>query len=102
MLQRTPGRTGRRQVPIEPRQADSSDDDSHPGLAIEIAPPPPVIAEPDVEADVTSSDRGSDGSIADESGTDDELSVGPVRRSTRSTAGRHSNRYHLPMSVRKK
>ena len=53
-----------------------------------------AAAEPDV--DVTN----SDGSIADDSGTDDdELSVRPVRRSTRSTAGHHSNRYNLPMSV---
>ena len=44
----------------------------------------------------------SDGSIADDSGTDNELSVRPVRRSTRSTAGLHSNRYNLLMSVLKK
>ena len=68
-------------------------------LAIEIAPPPSVEAEPDVVADVTRSDKGSDGSIADESGTDGELSVRPARRSTRSTALHHSNHYHLPMSV---
>lgn len=82
VLQKTPRRARRPRVPV---QTDSASDDSHPELAIEIAPPP--------------DDRGSDGSIADESGTDDELPVGPVRRSTRSTAGHHSNRFHLPMSV---
>lgn len=96
VLQRTPGAARRQRVPREPQQADSSDDDSHPGLAIDIAPPR-VAAEPDV--DVMSSDGNSDGSIADDSGTNDELSVRPVRRSTRTTAGHHSNRYNLPKSV---
>lgn len=89
VLQETPERARRQQAPREPQQADSSDDDSHPELAIDIAPPPAA----------ESSDRPSNGSDADDSGTDDELSVRPVRRSTRLTAGHHSNRYHLPMSV---
>lgn len=80
-------------VPVAPRYPSSSDDDSHPGVAIEFAPPP-VDVEPDDAADVSNSD--SDESIADEPEADDEL---PVRRSTRSTAGHHSNRYRLPMSV---
>ena len=29
-LQKTPGRARRQRVPMEPQQADSSDDDSHP------------------------------------------------------------------------
>ena len=85
VLQRTPAKA--------PQYPPSSDDDSHPGVAIEFAPPP-VDAEPDDAADVSNSD--SDESIADEPEADDEL---PVRRSTRSTAGHHSNRYRLPMSV---
>ena len=99
VLQRTPERT-RQRLPREPQQADSSDDDSHVGIAIDIVPPPCATAERDT--DVTSIDRNSDGSIADDLGTDNELSVRPVRRSTRSTAGHHSNRYNLPMSVLKK
>ena len=57
---------------------------------------------PRVPQQTDSSDDRSEGSIADDSGTDDELSVRPVRRSTRSTAGHHSNRYNLPMSVLRK
>ena len=93
VLQRNPRTARRQRAPRVPQQTDSSDDDSHAEIAIDIAPPPRAAAEPDV--DVTS----SEGSIADDSGTDDELSVRPVRRSTRSTAGHHSNRYNLPMSV---
>lgn len=89
VLQRTSERARRQRVPREPLQADSTDDDSHPGLAIDITPPPRAAAEPDVH--VTSSDGNSDGSIADDSGTDDELSARPVRRSTRTPAGHHSN-----------
>ena len=74
----------------------SSDDDSHTGVAIEFAPPP-VDVKPDGKADISNSD--SDESIADDPEADDEL---PVRRSTRSTAGHHSNRYGLPMSVQKR
>ena len=55
VLQSTPGRARRPRLPV---QTDPADDDSYPELAIEIAPPPP-------------DDRGSDGGIADESGTDD-------------------------------
>ena len=99
VLQRTSVRTKQR-LSREPQQADSSDEDSHVGIAIDIVPPPCATAEPDI--DVTSSDGNSDGSIADDSGTDNELSVRPVRRSTRSTAGLHSNRYNLPMSVLRK
>ena len=93
VLQRNPGTTRRQRAPRVPPQPDSSDDDSHAEIAIDIAPPPRAAAAPDV--DVTN----SDGSIADDSGTDDELSARPVRRSTRSTAGHHNNRYNLPMSV---
>ena len=78
---------------MAPQYPSSSDDDSHPGVAIELAPPP-VDVEPDDAADVSNSD--SDESIADEPEPDDEL---PVRRSTRSTAGHHSNRYRLLVSV---
>ena len=99
VLQRTLERT-RWRLPREPQQADSSDDDGHVGIAIDIVPPPCATAEPDI--DVTSSDRNTDGSIAVDSGTDNELSVRPVRRSTRSTAGHHSNRYNLPVSALKK
>ena len=53
-------------------QADSSDNDSHVGISIDIVPPP---AEPDI---VISSDGNSDRSIADNSGTDNELSARPV------------------------
>ena len=80
---------------MAPKYPSSSDDDSHPGLSIEFAPP--VDVEPDDAADVSNSD--SDESIADEPEADDEL---PVRRSSRSTAGHHSNRYRLPMSVLKR
>ena len=66
VLQRTPERT-RQRLPREPQQADSSDDDSHVGIAIDIVPPPCATAEPDT--DVTSSDGNSDESIADDSGT---------------------------------
>ena len=83
VLQRTPVRT-RQRLSREPQQADSSDEDSHVGIAIDIIPPPCATAEPDI--DVTCSDGNSDGSIADDSETDNELSVRPVRRSTRSTA----------------
>ena len=67
------------------------DDDCRPELAIEKIPP---IAEaerkqPDIIADATISE--SDGSIADDSGTDNKLSARPVRHSTRSTARHHSN-----------
>ena len=96
VLQRNPGTARRQRAPRVPQQTDSSGDDSHAEIAIDIAPPPCAAAEPDV--DVTS----SEGSIADDSGTDDELSVTPVRHSTRSNAGHHSNRYHLPMSVLKR
>ena len=92
-LQKTPVKARRRRVPVAPRYPSSSDDDSHPGVAIEFVPPP-VDVEPDDAADVSNSD--SDESIADEPEADDGL---PVRRSSRSTAGHHSNRYRLPMSV---
>lgn len=98
VLHRTPERTTRQRVSREPQQADSSDDDSHAEIAIDIVPPPCAEAEPGTE--VTSSDGNSDGSI--DSGTDNELSVRPARRSTRPTAGHHSNRYNLPMSALKK
>ena len=94
-LQKTPAGARRQRVPAAPRHPSSSDDDSHPGLAIEFAPPP-VDAEPDDTADVSSSD--SDEIVGDEH---DKLAVRPVRRSTRSTAGHHSNRYRLPMSTLK-
>ena len=87
ILQKTPAKARRRQVPVPPQYPSSSDDDSHPGVAIEFAPPP-VDVEPDDAADISYSD--SDESIADEPEADDELSV---RRSSRSTAGHHSNRY---------
>ena len=99
VLQRTP-EWMRQRISKEPQQAYSSDYDSHVGISIDIVPPPCGTAEPDI--DVTSSDGNFDGSIADDSGTDNELSVRPVRCSTRSTAGHHSNRYNLPMSVLKK
>ena len=98
VLQTTPKRT-RQRLSREPQQADPSDDDSHVGISIDIVPPPCATAEPNI---VTSSDGNSDESIADDSGTDNELSARPVRRSTKSTAGHHSNRYNLPMSVLKK
>ena len=53
VLQRTPVRT-RQRLSREPQQADSSDEDSHVGIAIDIVPPPCATAEPDI--DVTSSD----------------------------------------------
>ena len=53
VLQRTPVRT-RQRLSREPQQADSSDDDSHVGIAIVIVPPPCATAEPDI--DVTSSE----------------------------------------------
>ena len=81
---------------MAPWYPSSSDDDSHPGVAIEFTPPP-VDVESDDTADVSNSD--SDESIADEPETDDAL---PVRRSTRSNAGHHSNQYWLPMSVLKR
>ena len=95
ILQKTPLKARRWRVLVAPRYPSSSDDDSHTGVAIEFAPPP-VDVKPDGKADVSNSD--SDESIADEPEADDEL---PVRRSTRSTAGHHSNRYGLPMSVQK-
>ena len=63
VLQKTPARARRRRVPAAPRHPSSSDDNSHPGLAIEFAPPP-VDAEPDDAADVSSSD--SNDSVGDE------------------------------------
>ena len=99
VLQRTPERT-RQRLSREPQQADSSDDNSNVGISIDIVPPAWATAEPDI--DVTSSDGNSDGSIADDSGTDNELPVRPVKCSTRSTAGHHVNQYNLPMSVLKK
>ena len=95
ILQETSAKARRQQV-VSPRHPSSSDDDSHPEVAIELAPPP-VDVEPDDAADVSNSD--SDRSIADEPGAEDELPVRPVRRSTRSTAGHHSNRHRLPVSV---
>ena len=83
-MQKTPAKARRRQVPVlTPRYPSSSDDDSHPGVATEFAPPR-VDVEPDHAADVSNSD--SDKSIADEPEAGDEL---PVSRSTRSTAGHH-------------
>ena len=96
VLQKTPLKARRWRVLVAPRYPSSSDDDSHTGVAIEFAPPP-VDVKPDGIADVSNSD--SDESIADEPEADDEL---PVRRSTGSTAGHHSNRYGLPMSVLKR
>ena len=95
VLQKTPAGARRRRVPTASRHLSSSDDHSHPGLAIEFAPPP-VDAEPDDAADVSSSD--SDESVGDEP---DELPVRPVICSTRSTAGHRTNRYRLPMSALK-
>ena len=95
ILQKTSVKARKRQVPVTPQHPSSHDDDSYPGVAIEFAPPP-VHAEYDDAADVSNSD--SDESIADEPEADDELSL---RRSTRSTAGHHSNRYRLPMSALK-
>ena len=77
ILQKTPLKARRWRVLVAPRYPSSSDDDSHTGVAIEFAPPP-VDVKPEA---------------------DDEL---PVKRSTRSTAGHHSNRYGLPMSVLKR
>ena len=94
--QKTTVKARRRRVPVAPRYPSSSDDDIHPGVAIEFAPPPDDV-EPDEAADLSDSD--SDESIADDPEADDEL---PGRRSTRSTAGHHSDRYWLPMSVLKR
>ena len=88
VLQRTPERM-RQRLTREPQQTDSSDGESHVGISIDITPPPCATAEPDI--DVTSNDRNSDGSIADDLGTANELSVTPVRRATRTTAGLHSH-----------
>ena len=88
VLQRTPGKARRPQVPRRTQRSESSDDDRHPELAIEKIPPR-AEAELDIIADATISE--SDGSIADDSGTDNKLSARPVRRSTRSTARHHSN-----------
>ena len=94
VLQKTLIKARRWRVLVAPRYPSSSDDDSHPGVAIEFAPPPADV-EPDDTADVSNSD--TDESIPDEHETD-EL---PVRRSTRSNAGHHSKRYRLPTSVLK-
>ena len=51
ILQKTLVKTRRRQVFVAPPYPSSSDDDSHPGVAIEFAPPP-VDVEPDDTADV--------------------------------------------------
>lgn len=51
VLQKTPVKARRRRVPVAPRYPSSSDDDSHPGVAIEIAPP--VDVEPDDAANVS-------------------------------------------------
>ena len=71
VLQKTPVKARRRRVPVAPRYPSSSDDDSHPGVAIEFSPP--VDVEPDDAADVSNSD--SDKNIADDPGADDELPV---------------------------
>ena len=93
VLQKTPVKARRQRVLVAPRYPPSSDDDSHPGVPIDLAPPP-VDVKPDDTADVSNSD--SDESIADEPEADDEL---PVRHSTRSNAGHHSNQYQSPMSI---
>ena len=92
VLQQQPYNRRRRQQPIRVLPAEEpSDDDDYPNIAIEIAP----HQEPDTEfADGNSSESDNDESDEDY-GRDAPVIL---RRSTRSTAGQHRNRFNLPTS----
>ena len=85
-------RRTRRKVATPPAPAADSSDDDDPDLAIDIIPPPPGYA--DREPPEAMGNNDPNGGVEDS----DNDEVLPFRRSTRSTAGQHSNRFHLPRS----
>ena len=86
-----PIRTARHQPAVQPSSSDETDQE----LAIELIPPPHNPA--DLDPANPAIDDGSERDSESENG--DEEEVAPLRRSTRTTAGHHSNKFNLPQSV---
>ena len=81
---------------VEPQCAD---DNGKFGLTVVFTRSPAFEVDPEVAVHNTTSDRGCDEIIANESETDYGLSVRPVMHSTRLTPRHHTNFYHLPVSL---
>ena len=93
VLQRPATRAVRHRVtaPPPPLSTDTSEEDDG-DMAIDIIPPPPSYA------DWGPREPTSDDDSVGDSEDSDEDEVTPLRRSTRTTAGHHSNRFRLPVS----
>ena len=77
--------------PPPPLSTDTSEEDDG-DMAIDIIPLPPSYA------DWGPTEPTSDDDSVGDSEDSDKDEVTPLRRSTQTTAGHHSNRFHLPLS----